>query len=149
MSKVKVQLSEVIDAMESVDGMGFLNFYLNIRTGKIHLDSDDMGAIDEEDEGIDFEEDEDYAFIPGIDSDNGFWYMESFVKRLAEGEIKTALTNSLAMRKPFRKFKDTLRKFPDTQEEWYAHEARCIKAASITFLQDLAEDCAVEFEIIE
>lgn len=55
-----------------------------------------------------------------LPSRDAFYIMEQFVLQLREGQIKNMLSIALSGRKPFARFKDTLRYDDAVLEQWYA-----------------------------
>lgn len=73
--------------------------------------------------------------IPDFDSSDGFRLMERFALEQAGGEASQRLLEALDMRKPFRRFKDTLSDFPEVERRWFEFETEEMKQIAQDFYE--------------
>ncbi len=67
-----------------------------------------------------YEDEEDrYIIIPERTSNDAYEVMVEFAKRLDNFDVSEELFDALDGRGAFRRFKDTLRRYPDIEKEWY------------------------------
>ena len=105
---------------------------LNLQTGKVSLYFDGMldGMLDgkdvDEDFGIDESLDPDvYRVIQGISSSEGYEIMEEFIDQLPQSRAKQVLSDAIAQKKPFRRFKDALEGLGSVRDQWFKFEKQC------------------------
>lgn len=95
-------------------------YYLDLQTGQVILDMDELYTGEP---GIDWDDEENeerYIGIPKIDSNEAFYVMTKFAQR-TESDPEDKLFNALDGYKPFRRFKDTLYEL-DLWDEWNKFE---------------------------
>jgi hypothetical protein len=78
-----------------------------------------------------------YQYLPELDSDERFQFMENFVRDETTGEVREKLIQSLRQRKPFRRFKDALLQYPDIRDQWFAYEEERQREWAIVWLKSL------------
>ena len=145
--QLNVDFDELVAAMDShFDGMS--EWFLDTRTGEIHLieaslldDEDD----DDEDDGPDEIDDdaalpewqregralaaqvradgERYVGIPQTESHEAYRVMEDFIDRLPDARIQERLEGAIAGKGAFRRFKGVLLDYRHVREEWFQYEA--------------------------
>ncbi|MEN1729628.1 MAG: UPF0158 family protein, partial [Pseudomonadota bacterium] len=71
--------------------------------------------------------------LPFFTSSDGFRLMESFALDKASSEAREILQAALALRKPFRQFKDALCEFADDRRRWFEFEADAMKRVAENF----------------
>ncbi len=143
---IPIVLDDLIYAID--DHCDFAHYYLDRETGEIIFQSE----REFEDELMDDEEAPDLGrqdcsgdrFIPiePMESRQGYRIMEDFIAVLPEGPAAKDLFRALAMRKPFRSFKDTLHNYPDMEKQWNESQRDEIKAIAEEWLRFHAVDYA-------
>lgn len=111
-------LDELADAY--LDNSFEHRYYLDLQTGQVVLDLDESYSGEP---GIDWDDEanEDrYADVPKITSDEGYYVRVQFAKR-TESDPESKLFDALEGYKPFRKFKDVLYEL-DLWDEWNRFE---------------------------
>jgi hypothetical protein len=107
-------MDELIDAY--LDNNFEHPYYLDLHTGEVILDMDEMYTGEP---GIDWDDEENedkYICIPKIDSNEAFRIMENF-SQSKQSDPKGKLFDALGGNKPFRRFKDMLYEL-NMWEEW-------------------------------
>ena len=79
----------------------------------------DYGDLDEEDDE-DQESEREWLWVDGQGSHSGYRDMEAFIARLDDSMIADLLDFAIQGRGAFRRFKDTLDRWPEQLEAWYA-----------------------------
>lgn len=115
--------------------------YLNLETGGIAIISEYGDSFDEHGNEIEdteiFLDQEKYISIPGSRSDEAYRDMERFIETKVKGKhLQKELLDALQMRRPFRRFKDVLTRFPRVQAHWYEFEEECTRQRIIEWLED-------------
>ena len=118
MEKLKITTDFFIAALEDRDN----SHYVDSKTGEIIFYQDDNFADNEVSRDELDDNPERYIYIESMESYESFNMMEDFTNNLTNEKAKKELLIALSMRKPFRKFKDTLYNFSDIQDAWYAYQ---------------------------
>ena len=117
MKKIETNFQELKDAFESrFDEAGF---FLDIQTGEIIFIVDDDFADNKYDKDEIYDNSDRYYEIGPIDSADSYKIMEDFISEVDDEKIKNELINSINKRKPFRNFKDNLKKYPDIEKKYF------------------------------
>lgn len=153
--KVKVKLSDIVEAFEMQDAMSCS--YMNVRTGRVetiseeYLESTDTDRESEDlpewlrDEyarGREISESSDYVDLPSQYEIHEYEIMWSFADEQSDFAVRERLLRSLRGRGAFRRFKDAA--FDSgVIEDWYTHR--------ITALTEIARNWSEEngFEVGE
>lgn len=137
----RIDLSELCHALE--DHSGEMSWWLDPRTGELHLLGDSMW--DGEEVGRDFEPPARFRRVEPLDSRESYGDLEDFTARVRDPRARELLERAIAGRGAFRRFKDVLTEFPDLRVAWFKfHDARTERRA-IEWLRDaeiVAEDAA-------
>ena len=115
---VPVRLEDVATALE---GSEFTSGgRIDLGTGEFWpaLDPDYADLDEEDDEGEDSERE--WLWVGGLGSHDGYRDMEIFIARLDDAMIADLLGVAIQGRGAFRRFKDTLDRWPEQLEAWYA-----------------------------
>ncbi len=132
--KMKINTDMLIGAFE--DHNYEMHRYLDTKSGEtVFVTESDMPEGDELKESME-QEPERYVYIEPIDSSVSFRVMEDFVAQLAEGDMKHDLSEALQRRRPFRQFKDTMYRYPETKEEWFWYHDQRMKEIACRWLED-------------
>lgn len=135
-----IDLGELCHALE--DHSGLSSWFIDTKTGKLHLLSD--GMWDGEDVGSDFEPPEDCRRIDPIDTRESYEDLADFTALVRDPRARDLLERAIAGRGAFRRFKDVLSEFPDLRAAWFKfHDAR-LQRRAIEWLRD--EDLITEAE---
>ena len=73
-------------------------------------------------------EPERYLRIEPLASSDSYEVMRNFVETLPRGHAQAELTLALEGRKPFRRFKETLLKYPTVREAWFDFHEQAVTA---------------------
>lgn len=118
-------MDELIDAY--LDNNFEHPYYLDLHTGQVILDMDEVYTGEP---GIDWDDEENeerYINILKIDSNEAFYIMTKFAQRTGS-DPEDRLFDALDGNKPFRRFKDTLYEL-DIWEEWNKFENKYVEEA--------------------
>lgn len=128
----KIDLGELCAALE--DHSGETGWWLDSRTGELHIFSDSMwdgGTVDK-----DFEPPDGMRRVEPIGSRESYGDLEGFTSRVRDPKARQELERAIAGRGAFRRFKDALHGFPDIRAAWFKfHDARMERRA-IEWLRD-------------
>ncbi len=123
--KIKAKMDDLIMAfdMNETD----CSQYLNPETGGIATINEFGDSFDENGNPIEdtekFLDNDRYIAIPGSDSREAYRDMERFIaEKVTDKSLKEELGSTLEMRRPFRRFKDVLTRFPRLQAQWYQYQ---------------------------
>jgi len=117
MNPIKINRSELIEALTSRVEVIDESWFLDLATGKLLL----IGA-DTDEQLDDIADIEQCIAIEPISAHESYQIMEDFVDQLEPGEASTRLVSALNHTKPFRHFKDTLSDFSELRETWFKFE---------------------------
>lgn len=85
-----------------------------------------------------------YIDIPSQNSRTGYQDMEDFIDTLTDLQLQEVLSVAIQGSGAFRRFKDTLFRYPDARTAWFDFEREQKKGRMLEWLQDNGID--VEFE---
>jgi len=138
MKKLKVDVEDVAMIMDNYDRSGN-QFYLDTETGEaICIPDELMNALEEGEscEGLPawelemlpkakeiVEGSDRYEEIPSRMSGEAYWLMVKFAGRVEESSLREKLRYALDGRGAFRRFKDTLREYPEVEKQWFHFKA--------------------------
>ena len=136
--KVKVKLSDIVEAFEMQDAMSFS--YVNVRTGRVETiseeylestdhdrDSEDLPEWlrDEYARGREIFESSDYVDLLSQYEIHEYELMRSFAEEQSDSAVRKTLLGSLRGRGAFRRFKDAA--FDSgVIEDWYIHRTNAL-----------------------
>jgi predicted nucleotidyltransferase len=128
----RIDLGELCSALE--DHSGDTEWWLDTRTGELHILTDSMWDGEEVED--DFEPPEGVVRVEPIASRESYGDLEDFTARVRDPKARDLLERAIAGRGAFRRFKDVLHEFPDLRSAWFAfHDARMERRA-IEWLRD-------------
>jgi hypothetical protein len=128
----RIDLEELCHALE--DHSDLSSWFIDSRTGKLHLFSDSMW--DGEDVGRDFEPPDDCHRIEPLDSRESYQDLAEFTAMVRDPKTRDLLERAIAGRGAFRRFKDVLAEFPELRAAWFKfHDAR-LERRAIEWLRD-------------
>jgi len=138
MKKLKVDVEDVALIMENLDRFGS-QYYLDTETGEsILIPEELMDALEEGESCEDlpawelellpqakaiFEESERYEEIPTRPSHEAYDVMVEFASSVKDGRVRSRLESAFHGKGAFRRFKDTLREYPEIEKEWFKFKA--------------------------
>ncbi len=120
MRRVKVDLSELVDAMDNASLE--MRYYLDVETGEVLLlmdDDDDEELAERIEEGFGTR----YVEVPQAQSSDGYRDMQAFIETVQDQRFQKHLWRAIEGRGAFRRFKDTLLDEPAERERWFAFQA--------------------------
>lgn len=69
---------------------------------------------------VEFDDDDRYLMFPRQDSREGYREMQDFVWMLEDDRLRELLEVAIEGKGAFRRFKDALYRYPDTEARWFA-----------------------------
>ena len=143
MTALTIRADELITAFE--DQSPEMQHYFDRETGEV------LTVFLEKVEEMDFEEEERlegdpcrYLRIEPVPSRTGFEIISDFVDTLPEGRIQRELDQALGKNRPFRRFKDVLRNYPEVEDDWY----RFHEKAYMKIIKEWLDDHGVEATLV-
>lgn len=116
--RLSVDLEELAGLLEA--GLGEEGGRINLETGEVWPASTvEYFAEEEPEQAPDFEDPDLWLYVPPDGSHEGYRDMEDFIATLDEPDRADRLGMAISGRGPFRRFKDTISRWPDEQERWY------------------------------
>lgn len=64
-----------------------------------------------------------YLQVPSVSSHEGYEFMRDFIETVANVRLQDALSDAINQRKPFRRFRAVLDRYPDDLERWHAYKS--------------------------
>ena len=138
MKKLKVDVEDIALIMENQDRFGS-QYYLDTETGEsILIPEELMDALEEGESCEDlpaweiellpqakaiFEESERYEEIPTRPSHEAYDVMVEFASDVKDGRVGSRLESAFHGKGAFRRFKDTLREYPEIEKDWFKFKA--------------------------
>jgi hypothetical protein len=138
MKKLKVDVEDIALIMENQDRFGS-QYYLDTETGEsILIPEELMDALEEGESCEDlpaweiellpqakaiFEESERYEEIPTRPSHEAYDVMVEFASDVKDGRVESRLESAFHGKGAFRRFKDTLREYPEIEKDWFKFKA--------------------------
>lgn len=120
-----------------------INTYLMNSLDPVYIDLQERAIVFDWDPaitgepGIDWDDEDSetrYIKIPTIDASKGYRLMEQFTIQLDDERERDKLFRALDMKKPFRRFKDTLHDV-GLQDDWYSFEHQFAKKEILEWLK--------------
>ncbi|MGH2490219.1 MAG: UPF0158 family protein [Candidatus Limnocylindria bacterium] len=128
----QIDLDDLCQALE--DHTGLSSWFIDIKTGKLHLFSDSMW--DGKDVGRDFEPPDDCRRIDPIDSRESYDDLAEFTAMVRDPKARDALQRAIAGRGAFRRFKDVLANLPELRAAWFKFHDTRLERRAIEWLRD-------------
>jgi len=157
MKKLKVDAEDIAMIMENQDRLG--SYYLDTETGEvISIPEELMSALEEGEscEGLPawelellpqakeiFEGNERYEEIPTRPSHEAYDVMVEFVSDVKDGRMRSRLESALHGKGAFRRFRDTLREYPEVEKEWFKFKDERDKE----MVKEWLESIGIEMEV--
>lgn len=124
----KIKLYDIIDALETSNGMEDIEQFYDTRSGQIELYSPDYEfEITEEELEENYEY---YISLPSKFDINEYSIMQDFINQIDNDEIQDQLDNAIHGRGAFRMFKDTLHMLK-IEQSWYEYRDIAYKNIAI------------------
>lgn len=123
-----IDAQEIILAVENHDPLQ--RHYLDRESGEVVSLHEDYSTEDEW-EPLDIDPDR-YLRIEPLASSDSYAVMRGFVETLPQGRVQAELMLALDSRKPFRRFKEMLLKYPAVREAWFDFHEQ----AGVVLVQD-------------
>lgn len=139
MKPLTIRADELVMAFE--DNSPGVQWYLDVQTGEVFPIFED-NAEEEDLERLEAEPKQ-FLEIDPMPSRVGCQIMWDFVETLREGTIRQELERALDKKHPFRRFKDVLLNYPDTQEDWF----RFHEQAFMSIIQEWLADQGLEITL--
>jgi hypothetical protein len=109
------ELSELLEASLGEEGGR-----IDLQTGEVwHASTIDYFSEEELDESPDFDDPERWLYVGPEGSDEAYRDMEDFIATVDDGGRADRLGIAIDGRGAFRRFKDTISRWPEEQERWY------------------------------
>ncbi|HXF48609.1 MAG TPA: GntG family PLP-dependent aldolase [Verrucomicrobiae bacterium] len=112
--RVRADLAELISAF--ADGRLENEYYLSLRTGRIHLLTD--RSSEEERQEL-YQSEEDYILLPKKRSRDGYQDLLDFIAGVGDAGLKEKLSTAVQGQGAFRRFKDVLLAYPEDRRKWF------------------------------
>lgn len=132
---MKVQLQQIVDALETTDD--FTSYVFDRETGQVlcHMegieDEEWQEMLDCETEGVPVR----YLCLPDQFDIHQYGIMEDFVEQLPPGRTQDEFIRSLHGKGAFRRFRETLR-YHGMQQRWYAFLADAYRQIAISWCEE-------------
>ncbi|HEU0302432.1 MAG TPA: UPF0158 family protein [Longimicrobium sp.] len=144
MAKIRIDLDQLAVALSDHD----FEWILDTETGNIIMPDwvrdaefpDELGLAVDADGEVDDEaadallDSGRFIDIDPIGSDEGFRWMERFATSQPDPHVRERLLDALDRPRPFRRFRDALRQFPQVRDAWERHEGEKLREAAREWL---------------
>lgn len=135
MKTLDFDLREVVDAMDSMAFGSDSEAYLNLKTGKVIYNSDEMLRGEPPEVPDAGERPDDYLFLRPFESPEKFRIMEDFAHQVENERDRNKLMRALGGRKPFRNFRDKLHDLGGSYlEKFYDFEKKGLDRIALGYL---------------
>ena len=122
MTPITIDAEDLVMAFENHDA--YVRHFLDRESGNVFFIHEDYS--DEEDrERLEIEPDR-YVLIEPLRSSASYQIMQDFADTLPRGTVQAELTLALEEHRPFRRFKDTLSKYPSARDDWFRFHERAV-----------------------
>ncbi len=134
--RLKIDLDDLTMAME--ESSYEHEYFLDLQTGEILLISDYMDSDETAEVRKKIDDDPDrFEEIPKADSREGYRDMEDFIDTIKDEHIAEVLSTAIEGRGAFRRFKDTLIRYPDERERWFKFKDDLMKQRALEWLNEV------------
>ncbi len=134
--RLKIDIEDLTMAME--ESSYEHEYFLDLQTGEILLISDYMDSRETAEVRKKIDDDPDrFEEIPKADSREGYQDMEDFIDTIKDGHIAEVLSTAIEGRGAFRRFKDTLLRYPDERERWFKFKGDLMKQRALEWLDEI------------
>ncbi len=134
--RLKIDLDDLTMAME--ESSYEHEYFLDLQTGEILLISDYMDSDETAEVRKKIDDDPDrFEEIPKADSREGYRDMEDFIDTIKDEHIAEVLSTAIEGRGAFRRFKDTLIRYPDERERWFKFKDDLMKQRAMEWLDEI------------
>lgn len=129
----KIKLCDVIEALETSNGMEDIEQFYDTRNGQIELYSPDYDfGISEDDLEENYEY---YISLPSKYDIDEYSIMQNFINQIEDEKIQDQLDNAIHGRGAFRMFKDTLLRLK-IEQSWYEFRDNAYKKIAINWCEE-------------
>ncbi len=133
---LKIDIGDLTMAME--ESSYEHEYFLDLQTGEILLISDYMDREETAEVRKKIDDDPDrFEEIPKSDSREGYQDMEEFIDTIQDEHIAEVLSTAIEGRGAFRRFKDTLLRYPDERERWFKFKNDLMKHRAMEWLDEI------------
>lgn len=134
--RLKIDIEDLTMAME--ESSYEHEYFLDLRTGEMLLISDYMDSEETAQVRKKIDDDPDrFEEIPKADSREGYQDMEDFIETIQDEHIAEVLSTAIEGRGAFRRFKDTLLRYPDERERWFKFKDDLMKQRAMEWLDEI------------
>lgn len=134
-ARIAINADELTAALQDQHGWTEPCYYLDLSNGDILFVPWEMGVSDDLKEMVSHRP-ERFAIIEPLKPMYSYRVMEDFTKTLPPGDIRDELALALRMRKPFRRFKDILRDYPELRKRWFRFEEEAFMEIGREWLEE-------------
>jgi hypothetical protein len=152
MKKLKVDFEDIAMIMDNQERLGG-EYFFDTETGETVLIPDEVMSVVDGDEPCDslpacelelvavakeiVEGGERYAEIPTRAGGESYRMMVDFAAGMKDARLRSRLESAIHGRGAFRRFKDTLRGFPEAEEQWFRFKAEKDKEEVTDWLESI------------
>ncbi|MEY2423002.1 MAG: hypothetical protein QOI95_3069 [Acidimicrobiaceae bacterium] len=133
---VRVDLDDVSELLEG--GPGFDGGRIDLATGEVRyvggVDDDNEDDVDDDDE--DEDEDGRWLWVNAEAFDEGYRDMRAFVADVDDPGVADRLSIAIDGKGAFRRFKDTIGRWPDVEDKWYRFSDERRRGRARAWLRD-------------
>jgi hypothetical protein len=155
MKKLKVDFEDIAMIMDNQDRFAS-QYYLDTETGEVVAIPDELMSVIDEGESCEdlpdwelkllpqakeiFEGSKRYEEIPIRASHEAYEVMVEFASKVMDGRVRSHLESALHGKGAFRRFKDTLREYPEIEKQWFQFKAERDKEEVKDWLESIGID---------
>jgi hypothetical protein len=123
MRSLRVDMIGLIDAVDSGPGT---TWYLDLQSGRVDPDLEDLGFSDDPEEEDPFADSDRYAPVP--ETRQNYGWMEELAEGIEDPDVRDRFLDAISAKGAFRRFKDLLSRFPDVRVQWEVlRRERCLE----------------------
>jgi hypothetical protein len=135
MAEITIHADELMAALQDQHGWTEPCYYLDLSSGEILFVPWEMGVDDEIKELVTHRP-ERFTMIEPLRPMISYQVMEEFTETLPPGRVRDDLEVALRMRKPFWRFKNILRDYPELRKQWFRFEEEAFVKIGREWLED-------------
>ena len=76
-----------------------------------------------------------YLQVPSVSSHQGYEFMRDFIETVGDAQLRAALEDAIAERKPFRRFRNVIERHPDALKRWHDYKSARVLALVVAWLR--------------